>query len=193
MAEKPGLLVVVFTGPSRAQDLVLSEGDLEPWRRVRGVTVADLAAATTGPALDVALNADLVYLRQGFGLDLPGPHQAPTAGLVWALSRAGSPALARGLLRGGTVSGEEAVNLGLVQGVVAPGQPLPLPQPFSLTALTAVRDLMRCRATGAAALNLELATFRLLFACGEPAEGARAFLQRREPCFATGAGPGSRD
>ena len=47
----------------------------------------------------------------------------------------------------------------------------------------AARDLMRCRAGGTAGRALELATFRLLFAAGDPVEGARAFLEKRPPRF----------
>ena len=42
---------------------------------------------------------------------------------------------------------------------------------------------MRAAAHGSAGLALELASFRLLFAAGDPEEGARAFLDKREPEF----------
>jgi enoyl-CoA hydratase/carnithine racemase len=42
---------------------------------------------------------------------------------------------------------------------------------------------MRASARGSAGLALELATFRLLFAAGDPEEGARAFLEKRDPRF----------
>jgi len=42
---------------------------------------------------------------------------------------------------------------------------------------------MRASARGSAGLALELASFRLLFAAGDPEEGARAFLEKRDPDF----------
>jgi enoyl-CoA hydratase/carnithine racemase len=147
------------------------------------VTVADVAGDLVGPALEVALCCDLVYLRQGVQLGLPAPEEAPPAGLLWALARAGRPALARGLLGAATVAAEEAVAVGLAHAVVARERPLPLPQSRSVSALTAARDLMRTRSPRSSALQLELATFQLLFATAHPQEGARAFLDDREPRF----------
>ena len=49
---------------------------------------------------------------------------------------------------------------------------------------------MRSRADGGAGRALELATFRLLFAAGDPEEGARAFLERRSPRFGGEGGDG---
>jgi enoyl-CoA hydratase/carnithine racemase len=175
------VLTVAFTA-SRARDH-LPWIDLEPWTRSRAVTVADIGGSLAPPALDVALCCDLVYLRAGARLLLPGPQEAPTDGVVWAAGRAGRAALARGVLTGGSVSCDEAVRLGLAQAVVAEASSLPLPDACSLAALTTARDLMRSRATRNPGLALELASFRLLFAAGEPEEGARAFLERRIPDF----------
>lgn len=186
----PGVLIVEFIGSRAGRPLPWNE--LEPWTRSRAVTVADVNGSLAPPALDVALCCDLVYLRVGARLLLPGPREAPTAGSIWALARAGHGALARGMLTGGAVSCDEGVRLGLAHGVVADGSPLPLPDACSQAALTTARDLMRSRATGGPGLALELASFRLLFASGDPEEGARAFLERREPGFGRGRSPGER-
>ena len=179
-----GVLIVQFQESEAGEPLPWIV--LEPWTRSRAVTVADVRGGLAPPALDVALCCDLVYLRHGAQLLLPGPDEAPTSGVVWAVARAGHAALTRGVLEGGTVSCEEAVRLGLAQAVVADGQPLPLPDTCSLAALTTARDLMRSRATRGPGLALELASFRLLFAAGEPEEGANAFLERRGPRFDRG-------
>ena len=71
----------------------------------------------------------------------------------------------------------------LAHEVVDSADELPLPSPASLAAATAARDLMRSQAAGEPGRALELATFRLLFASGDPNEGARAFLERRNPTF----------
>jgi enoyl-CoA hydratase/carnithine racemase len=124
-----------------------------------------------------------VYIRDGVSLVLPEIDAPPSPGILWALSRAGRAAAAAGLLTGGSFGGKEAVRLGLAQGVVATEDRLPLPSRISIAALTAARDLMRSRAGGAPGRALELATFRLLFARGDPIEGALAFLERRDPEF----------
>jgi enoyl-CoA hydratase/carnithine racemase len=103
--------------------------------------------------------------------------------VIWALGRAGRAALARGLLEVDELSAVDAVALGVAAGVVADDQPLPLPKSISVASLTAARDLMRASARGSAGLALELASFRLLFAAGDPEEGARAFLEKRDPEF----------
>jgi hypothetical protein len=51
----------------------------------------------------------------------------------------------------------------------------------SLVALMTARDLMR--SSVGARSKLELASFQLLFASGDPGEGARAFFERRSPDF----------
>jgi hypothetical protein len=51
----------------------------------------------------------------------------------------------------------------------------------SVVALSTARDLMR--SSVGARPEIELASFRLLFASGDPGEGARAFFDRRSPEF----------
>ena len=181
MAREPGLLVVTFDRDDGSDPVPWPV--LEPWTRSRAVTVADVRADLSGGGLEVALCSDLVYLRVGAHLGLPPGPLVPGAGLVWALGRAGRAALDRGLLGDGRIGGAEAVELGLAQRVLAGHEGLPLPEPHSVVALTAARDLARAGAGGAGALQLELATFRLLFATGEPQEGARAFVEKRDPEF----------
>ncbi len=191
LAKTPGILVARFQDVPA--DGAVPWTDLEPWTRSRAVTVADIGGELGGAGLEVALCCDLVFVRDGASLVLPGVERPPSAGLLWALTRAGSGALARALLDGGSVPAGEAVRLGLAHQVVAAAAALPLPDPASTAALTSARDLMRSRAGGSAGRALELATFRLLFAAGDPEEGARAFLERRAPRFgdAPGSGRGS--
>jgi len=177
LAREPGVLVVVFDGGGAEEELPWSE--LEPWTRTRSVTVADVRSSLDRGALDVALCSDLLYLRPG--VELATGSGEPSAGLVWALGRAGRAALARGLLDPAPLGPADVVRLGLAQAVLDPGQDLPVSGRESLTALTTARDLLRT--SPSARSSLEMASFRLLFASGDPGEGARAFLDRRQPDF----------
>ena len=180
-ASEPGLVVVAF-GPGGDGEQLPWDA-LEPWSRSRAVTVAEIAGKIASPALDVALCADLVYLRPDASLRLSTSSETPAPGIVWALGRAGRRALFRGLMETGDLAAAEAEELGLANRVVPHDDPLPLPDEASLPTLTAARDLMRAGASGANGLALELASFRLLFAAGDPNEGARAFLEKRKPKF----------
>jgi enoyl-CoA hydratase/carnithine racemase len=156
---------------------------LEAWTRTRAVTVADVAGAIASPALEVALCCDVVFIRSDAELRLPSGDEVPSPAVVWALGRAGRAALARGLLGGGVIGPQQAVRLGLATAVLGELDPLPWTVDGSIPAVTAARDLMRAGAAGDGARALELATFRWLFAVGDPEEGARAFLEKRNARF----------
>lgn len=178
-----GPVVVVFGRASGGTAPAWEQ--LEPVTRARAVSVADVTSAIDGAARDIALCCDLVYLRPTASFVLPPGDSPPSAGLVWAAGRAGRQALARVLLDPAPIAADEAVSIGLARQVVADGEPLPLPDAASVAALVAARDLGRTGAAGDTARTLEHATFRWLFAVGDPEEGARAFLDKREPRFGT--------
>lgn len=180
-ARIPGFLVVVFKACGNEDPLPWRA--VEPWTRSRAVTVAYIYADLGSPALEVALCADLVYLRESVELHLSKSSSAPPPGLLWALGRAGRAALGRGLLQTLPWSATEAVKLGIAQAIVSEEESLPICRGASVAAVTAARDLMRASQGGGPGLGLELATFRLLFAGGDPEEGARAFLEKRQPLF----------
>ena len=180
-ARETGHLLLNFPGGGDGR--ALSWSVVEPWTRSRAVTVAEVTGELASPALDVALCSDLVYLRPRARLRLSVSPAPPSDGVIWALGRAGRAALARGLLEEGDVSASDAVALGLALAVVNDEDALPLPETLSVASLTAARDLLRASARGSAGLALELASFRLLFAAGDPEEGARAFLEKRDPKF----------
>jgi enoyl-CoA hydratase/carnithine racemase len=177
LARQRGVLHARLSG--NGDEPSLDWGDLGPWTRSRAVTVAEVVSTVSSAALDVALCSDIVFLRRGVELVLPPGR--PSAGLLWALGRAGRAALARGLLEMRSITGEEAVRLGLAQRVLDDGEPLSIPTNASIVALETARDLMRSSRSARPAL--ELAAFRLLFASGEPREGAQAFFERRLPEF----------
>jgi enoyl-CoA hydratase/carnithine racemase len=183
VAEAAGLELLVIRFAEGGAHGSLCDNLLDDWITTRAVTVADVDCKLAGAALDVALACDLVYMRTTAVLDVGSSATPPTAGLVRAMANAERTALDRVFLDGGRIDSDEAVRLGLVHRSVAVGRPLPLPEPVSIAALTAARDLMRSSTVGEAGRALELATFRLVFAAGDPCEGARAFLERRQPRF----------
>ncbi len=180
-AATPGAMTVVF-GPSSSGSSPAWRV-LEPWTRVRAVTMADIRGDVGPPALEVALCCDLVIARQGVRLLLPSGGELPSAGVLWAAGRAGRGALAAALLESGAVTAPVALKRGLVHAVLREEESFPGIGGNSRAALTAARDLLRSSASGVGALELELAAFRLLFGLGEPEEGARAFLEHRDPRF----------
>ena len=178
---EPGVVVVELAGGGRGNALPAAAA--ARLRRIRAVTVADGWGHLAGAALELACACDLLYLRRGAVLDCGGAREVPRPVVVEAFRAAGMPALRRLLLGPTPIPAEEALELGLAAAVLSPGEPIPLPHHASPAALTAARDLMRSSALGAAALALESAAFRLLFAGGHPQEGGRAFLDGREPDF----------
>lgn len=177
LAAKPGIVHALFVddvgGSSPGWE------SIEPWTRSRAVTVAEVRSSLSSAALDVALCSDIVYIHRGVELILP--EGEPSAGLLWALGRAGRAALARGLLDSRPIAEDEAVGLGLAQRVLDIGESPLVSESSSFVALSTARDLMRSSAS--ARSTLELAAFRLLFASGDPGEGARAFFEQRVPEF----------
>ena len=180
-ASETGFVVADFTAGGDGSELRWRA--LEPWTRSRGVTVAVLEGTVASPALDIALCSDLVYLLPSARLRLACGPDAPAPGVIWALGRAGRKALTRGLLSTADLDSTEAVNIGVAHNVIRDRAAMSFPDGASLTAATTARDLMRTNVSGGPGLGLELAAFRLLFAAGDPGEGALAFLQKRDPSF----------
>ena len=180
-AAAPGISVVRFRAGGDGEHI--SWDQIERWTRSRAVTVAEVTGRLASPGLDFALCSDLVYLRPKATLWLSTSRAPPSPGVIWALGRAGRGALYRGLMEISEIEAADAIDLGLANRVISTEDPLPLPDAASIPSLTTVRDLMRAGAIGAPGLALELASFRLLFASGDPNEGARAFLEKRKPKF----------
>lgn len=178
LADEPGVVRVIFEGRIEREERV-DWPILERWTRTRAVTVAEVRSSLGGNVLAAALCADAVYLRRGVNLLLDADEPSP--GLVWALGRAGRAALARGLLDDRPIAGDEAVRIGVANGVLDNDEAVPTPDGASLAAMTTARDMMRVSVD--ARPVLELASFRLLFSSGDPKEGAKAFLERRDPVF----------
>lgn len=180
-AGEPGVIKITFDGCDAGEELPWTL--LEEWTRSRAVSVAEIRGGLGSPGLEAALCCDLVCARPRARLDLPAVGRLPSPALIWAAGRAGTPALGRVLLHGEPIHAEEGADLGLIHHLLNAEEPAPPAEGVSVAALTAARDLLRARAAQGGGLALELATFRFLFAVGDPREGARAFLERRPPRF----------
>jgi len=156
---------------------------VEPLTRSRAVTLAVVEGSVSSPALDIAACCDLVCLQQDARLCLAAGAGPPSPPVIWALGRAGRRALARGLLSTADCDAPEALEIGIAHLVFEDRADLPVLGPASLNAVTTARDLVRSAVPGSAGMALELASFRLMFAAGDPAEGATAFLEKRDPAF----------
>jgi len=183
---RPGLLVLHFEGGA-ANTGEVSLRSVQRWTVSRAVTVAVLhGRGLKDPALGAALSADFVFVSEGSSVDLPPGTMLPSPALMLAARRAGSEAMRRVLLGEGSLEAAEVVRLGLAHALVKGENDLPIPVDGALSALTAVRDILRAGASGANALALEAAAFQLLFAAGHPQEGASAFFARHRPRFPDG-------
>ncbi len=181
LAQAPEALTVVFGAASPGRPP--SWRTLEKWIGVRAVTMADIRVDVGSPALEAALCCDLVIARRGVRLTWPSSEELPSAGLLWAAGRSGRQGLMATMFESGPVPASRANTWGLVHAVLGVDEALPDIASASHVALSVARDLLRTSAVGMGALELELAAFRLLFAVGEPEEGARAFLEHRDPQF----------
>lgn len=180
-AAEVGLLAVVFE--SGGDGSTVPWPVVEAWTRCRAVTLAIVNGAISSPALDIALCSDLVCVVPGARIQTAIGSGPPSPAVIWALGRAGRRALARCLLSTADCDAVEAVELGIAHLELRSVADLPVPESASLNAVTTARDLMRSAVPGSAGFALELAAFRLLFAAGDPGEGATAFLDKRDPSF----------
>ena len=180
-ASEIGLLAVEFASGGDGTPAPWSV--VEPLTRCRAVTLAIVEGSLSSPALDIAVCCDLVCLLPGARLRFAVGSGPPSPAVIWALGRAGRRALARGLLSTADCDAPEAVEIGIAHLVLRDRADLPVLGPSSLNAVTTARDLVRSAVPGGAGMALELASFRLMFAAGDPAEGAAAFLAKRDPVF----------
>lgn len=170
----------------------------ESWLSVRSLEVPTIAAvngAAIGAGLALALACDLRYADEDARLAVPftalGMH--PGMASTWLLPEAvGLPAARELLLTGRSVSGAEAVSLGLVNRVVASGtaleESLTVARQIAATAPLAARLTKRALAGGGhasfeAALEWESLAQPVTLASADLQEGLAAQRERRTPRF----------
>jgi enoyl-CoA hydratase/carnithine racemase len=162
--------------------------------------LAAVNGAAVGIGTTLLMHCDLVYCADDAMFSMPfvslGLCPEFASSLLMPLS-AGYHKAAEKLLFGEPISAEEALEMGIVNRLVPPGEVLDyaLRQARRFRALppVAVRETKRLLKAGwrsavHSSMTAELETFRRLLASPESKEALSAFLERRKPDFARVAG-----
>jgi enoyl-CoA hydratase len=168
----------------------------ETWQAVAALpmpTVAAIEGKALGGGLELALCCDIRIASSGAKLGLPEVRLAviPGSGGTQRLPRVVGPARAKELiLRGRVIDADEALRIGLVAEVVAPGLAVErareIATEIAARGPVAVREAKRLIDASTeldleAGLAAELEASVRVFATDDLLEGARAFLGKRDP------------
>lgn len=157
--------------------------------------IAAINGLAAGGGFELALACHLRIASQGARFSLPETRLGviPGYGGTQRLARAtGSGRALELMLSGAEVSAEEALRVGLINRVVAPGELFHAAEKLALEiaslAPLAIRACLKAVTTGiklplAEGLKLEAELFSNLFATEDVREGTRAFLEKRPPLF----------
>lgn len=158
-----------------------------------GVSIAAINGYAMGGGLEVALACDIRICEEQAVMALPEakvgllPCAGGTQNLSWLVGEGWAK---RMILCGDRVNAEQALNIGLVEEVVAKGQAFEAAMKLaeqtaqqSPTSIAACKSLIQAGRSGniASALPLERELFVGLFDSKDQKEGVNAFLQKRQP------------
>jgi len=202
----------VFSAGNDIQDFLerppVAEGsELLRFLRTLSAQEKPVIAAVNGAAVGVGttllMHCDLVYCADDAMFSMPfvslGLCPEYASSLLVPLS-AGYHKAAEKLLFGEPISAEEALDMGIVNRLVPPGQVLEyaLHQARRFNALppVAVRETKRLLRAGwrtaiDQAMAAEIGSFRQLLGSPESREALSAFMERRKPDFARAAAAGA--
>lgn len=182
-----------------ASDMARVFGEaFETLSQFRGVSIAAINGFAMGGGLEVALACDIRVAEQQAQLALPEakvgllPCAGGTQNLAWLVGEGWAK---RMILCGERVKAEQALQIGLVEEVVATGEAknaaLALAAKVaqqSPSAVTACKRLIQQGRQGSiqAALPLERELFVGLFDTKDQVEGVAAFLEKRSPNWVNG-------
>jgi enoyl-CoA hydratase/carnithine racemase len=164
----------------------------------RGVSIAAINGFAMGGGLEVALACDIRIAEQQAQLALPEAKVGllPCAGGTQLLAHlVGEGWAKRMILCGERLSADKALQIGLVEEVVATGDALPQALRLaeqvaqqSPSAVSACKRLIQANRSGtiAATLPLERELFVALFDTKDQVEGVKAFLEKRQPVWVNG-------
>ena len=180
-------------GPGGRERLAFEAGVARRLAELPMPTIAAIEGNALGGGLELALCCDLRIASERARLGLPEVHLAviPGAGGTQRLPRVVGEARAREMiLTGRVLTAAEAERIGLVHEVVPPGtavaRAMAIGEEIAARGPLAVREAKRL-IDGAADLGLdaglaaELDASERIFATDDMAEGAKAFLGKRDP------------
>lgn len=182
-----------------ASDMARIFGEaFETLSQFRGVSIAAINGYAMGGGLEVALACDIRIAETQAQMALPEakvgllPCAGGTQNLAWLVGEGWAK---RMILCGERLTAEKALQIGLVEEVVASGTALEAALTLadkvaeqSPSAVTACKTLIQQGRTGTinAALPLERELFVGLFDTKDQVEGVSAFLQKRAPNWVNG-------
>lgn len=170
----------------------------ETLSQFRGVSIAAINGYAMGGGLEVALACDIRVVEAQAQLALPEakvgllPCAGGTQNLAWLVGEGWAK---RMILCGERLNAEKALQIGLVEEMVATGEALVTALALadkvaeqSPSAVSACKKLIQQGRTGSinAALPLERELFVGLFDTKDQVEGVSAFLQKRAPNWING-------
>jgi enoyl-CoA hydratase len=183
-------------GPEQIRPVVAALGDaLDLLEAMPKVSIAAVNGYALGGGLELALAADLRYMAEDAKVGQPEIRLGviPGAGGTQRLTHLVGPGRARDLVyTGRQVAAQEALDLGLVERVTAPGDVLATATADAVAfargprhALAAAKEAIRAAilTPGPNGLSREGELFRALFGTHDQREGMRAFLDKRDPRF----------
>jgi enoyl-CoA hydratase len=165
---------------------------------IEKVVIAAINGFALGGGCELALACDLRIMVEGAKIGQPEVKLGllPGFGGTQRLARLVGPGVAKELIfTGDNIDAAEALRLGLVNRVVKPEELVPfvseLAAKIAAQGPAAVRLAKACINHGLDTdLNTgcayEIEAFGVCFATGEPAEGTRAFLEKRNPQWKKG-------
>lgn len=182
--------------PLQARSFVeLGQGLMQTIEASSFVTIAAVNGFALGGGLELALSCDLIYASENAKLGLPETNLGIIPGFGGTLrlvQRVGMHRAMQMILTGQSISAEAAKQTGLVLDVYPQAELMNKVNEVAgslskkgLMSLLAARRLVRMNASAEVerAFLLERETFATLFASGEPKEGMKAFIEKREAKF----------
>jgi enoyl-CoA hydratase/carnithine racemase len=182
--------------PEQIRPVVAALGDaLDLLEAMPKVSIAAIDGFALGGGFELALAADLRYLADDGKVGQPEIRLGviPGAGGTQRLTHLVGPGRARDLVyTGRQVTAQEALDLGLVERVLPPGDVLAAATADAMAfargprlALAAAKAAIHAAilTPGRGGLDREGELFRELFGTPDQREGMRAFLEKRDPRF----------
>jgi enoyl-CoA hydratase/carnithine racemase len=187
-------------GPAEIAPVVGALGDaIDALEAMPKISIAAVTGYALGGGLELALGADLRYLAEDATIGQPEIKIGviPGAGGTQRLTRLLGPARTmRLVLTGAQIDAARALDLGLADRLLPASQVLDVAVAHARefahgprAALAAAKEAIRAavETPGAVGLARERKLFVSLFGTPDQREGMRAFLEKRDPSFGSGA------